>query len=115
MKFICNQRGVTSLYTERLDLSKIGELSAERVSDVHHKQDGWYAAIALPPGAKLPVGTGIYARGGVPVAVLGPFSNYSSAVAEERLWIDQHLLLDYARSMHGDSTSVFSEVLSQPS
>lgn len=87
-------------------------MTATRVSDVHHKQDGWYAAIALPPGAKLPVGTGIYTRGGVPVAVLGPFSQYSQAVGAERLWIDQHLLLGYAKELDDQNTSeIFSEVL----
>lgn len=97
MKFICNDKGITALYTEELRLNRLGVMQATRVSEVSHGRLGWYAAIPMPVGSKIPVGTGVHTRGGVPVAVLGPFDSYSSAVTGERTWIDQHILLDLAR------------------
>ena len=106
MKFIFNSAGVTALYTDKLDLSKVGVMQATRVSDVSFRDGGWHAFIPLPVGTKIPAGAGFYTESGVPVASLGPFNTHGEAVIEEQKWIEKNILLDLAREAANGNSSV---------
>jgi hypothetical protein len=65
---------VCTLYDEAIDLATLGELSIRRASHVEPDEPGrWWADLAPVGGPRL-----------------GPFDRRSVALAEERIWIENH-------------------------
>lgn len=73
---ITPQGGVRCVYTELLDLTRLGRLSISRGSHVEPDDTGcWFADLAPVGGPRL-----------------GPFQNRSDALAAENHWLDTHWL-----------------------
>jgi hypothetical protein len=65
---------VCTLYDEAIDLAALGRLSIRRASHVEPDESGhWWADLAPIAGPRL-----------------GPFDRRSLALAEERVWIENH-------------------------
>ena len=77
MQFVIDRRGcVHCLYTEALDLTRLGPLSIRRGSYVEPLADGRWCADLAPVGGPS----------------LGPFALRSQALDAERVWLDTHWL-----------------------
>jgi hypothetical protein len=67
---------VTCLYSEALDLARLGKLSIQRVSHVEPDEEGkWWADLAPTGGPRL-----------------GPFDKRSQALAAEMDWLHCHVI-----------------------
>ena len=74
MKLVVSRRGeVKCLYSEHLDLRRLGKLHVRRASTIEYQDDGWYAFILDGP-------------------TLGPFPQRSDALGAEIAWLEQHRL-----------------------
>jgi len=78
MKIVFHADGsAITVYTEALDLSKLGQLSIRRASHVEPSANGAWKADLSPVGGPL----------------LGPFEKRSHALAAEADWLEAHLNL----------------------
>lgn len=67
---------LTSIYSELIDLTALGQLTITRGSHVEPDADGKWLADLSPVGGP----------------VLGPFERRSQALAEEVAWLESHWL-----------------------
>lgn len=78
MQLVIDPQGqVRCLYSETIDLAKLGALSIRRGSFVEPNEEGQWTADLAPVGGPC----------------LGPFRNRSDALAAEVAWLEQHWLL----------------------
>ena len=77
MQLVIHQGGIVHcLYSEEIDLLKIGSISITRGSYVEPTAEGQWTADLSPVDGPL----------------LGPFANRSAALDAERQWLERHWL-----------------------